>query len=256
MAGITTTNRARLGVEGLERREVPSVTSAALVGTTLTVRTDGAPTRVELIRVGGQVWVRDVSAARPGAGGLFPAAAVARVDVRTGGGNDRVDASRLGATPVTADLGFGDDTALGGAGDDTLRGSFGSDSLDGGAGNDSLDGGFGHDSLAGSSGDDALRGSFGNDRLDGGAGADDLDGSFGNDLLVALDGAHADTLRGGAGADDLRIDFSAVAVTRYRDVLVYSPSTGPRVERIPYTVEEVRSDVIASGDESDRVMYG
>jgi Ca2+-binding RTX toxin-like protein len=66
--------------------------------------------------------------------------------VRTLAGDDVVDASGLavGAPPLTADGGEGDDILLGGANADRLVGGPGDDVLNGGPGLDELDGGPGN----------------------------------------------------------------------------------------------------------------
>ena len=60
-----------------------------------------------------------------------------------------VDASgvEVGTLALTADMGEGDDVAIGGDGDDTLRGGTGDDVLLGGPGTDTLDGGPGDNVL-------------------------------------------------------------------------------------------------------------
>src|SRR5207253_6654138 len=64
-------------------------------------------------------------------------------------GDDVVQASGLavGAIPLTADGGDGDDVLIGGAGNDTLLGGDGDDVLIGGGGQDVLDGGAGNNIL-------------------------------------------------------------------------------------------------------------
>jgi Ca2+-binding RTX toxin-like protein len=157
-----------------------------------------------------------------------PAAAVARIRVLLGDGND-------GTTPTDFDLplevdgGEGNDFATGGAGPDLLTGGPGDDTSYGYGGNDRMDGGDGDDYLLGYEGDDTLDGGSGSDTLFGGrylsevadgndtlrggddddyaAGGgsdDDIDGGEGRDRLVGNTGA--DRLAGGAGFDIVQLN--------------------------------------------------
>ncbi len=72
-----------------------------------------------------------------------------RIIVNALGGDDVLDASGVAASTVgvTADMGVGDDVAIGGDGNDTLLGGDGDDVLLGGPGTDTLDGGAGDNVL-------------------------------------------------------------------------------------------------------------
>ena len=72
-----------------------------------------------------------------------------RIVVNALDGDDVLDASGLAASTVgvTADMGVGDDVAIGGDGNDTLLGGDGDDVLLGGPGTDTLDGGAGDNVL-------------------------------------------------------------------------------------------------------------
>ena len=72
-----------------------------------------------------------------------------RIVIHALGGDDVLDASGVAASTVgvTADMGVGDDVAIGGDGNDTLLGSDGDDVLLGGPGTDTLDGGAGDNVL-------------------------------------------------------------------------------------------------------------
>lgn len=165
----------RLGMEALERRDVPALASAALAGTNLLITADAADTNANVRLTGATVTVQDVAKNKTF---TFNAAAVKSVEFRGGAGND-VFADQLAAIPLKA---------VGGAGNDTLTGNTGADWLDGGAGNDVLVGGDG------------------NDWLSGGAGTDRLDGGTGDDILIALDNAGGDTILPGAGRDAVWVD--------------------------------------------------
>jgi Ca2+-binding RTX toxin-like protein len=76
-------------------------------------------------------------------------AAIDRLIVNAGGGDDVVTATGLTATAIglVANGGDGNDVLIGGAGNDTLNGGPGNDTLNGGPGNDILDGGPGSNTL-------------------------------------------------------------------------------------------------------------
>jgi Ca2+-binding RTX toxin-like protein len=156
--------------------------------------------------------------------GATACSAVSEVDAVTGGGNDRVDLSGIGADFGTRDLpGFGQGTgaaaqlgpgrdrysggptafnlALGGDDDDRIIGGGLRDEIEGGPGNDTGAGGGGRDVMLGNAGNDHLNGGADEDLLSGNAGNDVLAGGFGADLLGG--GRGMDTLLGGDGDDQL-----------------------------------------------------
>jgi RTX calcium-binding nonapeptide repeat (4 copies) len=151
---------------------------------------------------------------------------LARMDVRGGDGDDRIDASALtNGTRAILDGGAGNDTLIGGPFEDTLIGGANDDSLDGGAGTDTasfddhragvnvdlhtgkataprgerdnlaniedVDGGPGNDTITGNGAINQLAGAGGEDRLRGRGGPDVLLGTG--------------TLDGGAGDDRIRL---------------------------------------------------
>ena len=85
------------------------------------------------------------------------------------GGNDRIDASALGADTMklTEDGGAGDDTLLGGRGNDVLLGGDGNDAIDGNQGNDTALMGAGDDRFTWDPGDgsDIIEGQAGRDAM-------------------------------------------------------------------------------------------
>jgi Ca2+-binding RTX toxin-like protein len=91
------------------------------------------------------------------------------------GGDDRVDASTLGADTMKL-------TEDGGAGDDTLLGGRGNDVQLGGDNNDALDGNQGNDTALMGAGDDRFT-------WDPGDGSDTIEGQAGSDVL-AFNGAN------------------------------------------------------------------
>jgi len=153
----TTTQRARLGIDRLETREVPS--AAGLVGDTLVVKGTDAGESIS-------VQVNDPRFAGPtnslvvysdGAViGKFAMTSVNRIEVHAGGGNDKITISDQIKLPTILDGGAGDDSLVAGSGSTVLVGGDGNDLLIGGPSRDVLIGGAGADSLSGNGGDDML----------------------------------------------------------------------------------------------------
>jgi Ca2+-binding RTX toxin-like protein len=160
--------RARLVLEDLGRRDVPSAT-AVLQGATLVITGDGAADQVLVTEAGGQITVTVNGQAQA----PIARAAVQMISFDGGAGND-LFANFTGVFAV----------AVGGSGSDVLVGGSGGNVLVGGSGNDVLVGGVGNDFLVGDSGDDALFGGAGNDVKFGGTGRDT---SFDNDPRDAFD---------------------------------------------------------------------
>jgi hypothetical protein len=159
--------RARLGLDSLERRDVPSSVTVALSNGVLKI--DGTSGD-------------DVVTVAPGApikiGNFF----LQTIDVK---------ATTNGASPVTFNtsvLGVKSIRFQGFAGNDTFTDSTAIPCW--------ANGGPGNDTLTGGSGDDVLI---------GGAGTNVLNGMGGNDTLVAVNGT-GDLVAGGAGTDTFWID--------------------------------------------------
>lgn len=202
-------------MEVLEVRQVLSVSSIWMSGTTLVVKADNSPTSVEVGESDSQIKITDKGT---GMTWKYLSSQVRSVEFQGGDGNDRF-VNGVRNLPVR---GFGNggydylegydgaDYFSGGSGNDTIKGYGGIDRIFGGAGNDRLygnsgddeiEGGSGDDHLYGHSGADSLSGNDGNDQLWGGDGADQLSGGAGADKLSGESGG--DTLRGGSGNDDL-----------------------------------------------------
>jgi len=149
-------NGARLSLEQLDRRDVPSAT-AVLQGQTLVIKSDGASDQVFVSEAGGQVLVSI-------------------------NGQMQAPIARSAVQSITFDGGAGDDifvnstsifsVAVGGSGRDLLVGGSAGNVLFGGTGNDVLVGGAGNDFLIGESGNDVVFGGAGRDVIFGGAGRD------------------------------------------------------------------------------------
>src|SRR5262245_35847554 len=176
--------RARLGVEALEARDVPSygvsltdhvlhIEGARIVAFSdqINVSVQGTDVVVD--------WVED-----PAFGHRitrFNQADVSRIEFYGFGGNDYFQNDT--GVPCRAFGGMGNDTMLGGWANDELNGGSGYDRLEGWDGNDRLIGDVGNDQLYGEAGNDYLNGGDGYDALDGGDGADLMYGGWGNDRL-------------------------------------------------------------------------
>jgi Ca2+-binding RTX toxin-like protein len=130
---------------------------AALVGRTLFVTGTDGNDFVRVARKGGALLVH--ASFLPGGLTSFRAAAVKRVRIALGEGNDRAVVAGHVRLPVFMDGGAGDDVLRGGSGNDVLVGGTGDDSIWGGRGRDLLFGGLGRDMLAGGQDSDLLHGS-------------------------------------------------------------------------------------------------
>jgi len=97
-----------------------------------------------------------------GVAGYFPAAAVARIEVHSFGGNDviRLNSETSGGQPIVKPC-----QVSSGTGDDTIFGSYGNDTIACDDGNDLVFGGPGVDLVTGGAGADRIYGGAGNDRL-------------------------------------------------------------------------------------------
>jgi hypothetical protein len=249
----------RLELEHLEAREVPSVSSVFLSGSTLVVQCNNVSTRADVIQSGNNYSVRDLISNQTW---NYATSKVAQVEFQGGAGNDdlRNNVSLLvsrffgnagndylegysaadvfvGGDGNDTMVGYGgDDQMWGGNGDDVLRGMTGNDRLACDAGNDTADGGSGNDVAWGGAGDDVLLGGYDNDQLVGDDGNDQLNGQMGNDscwggngsdVLIAIDGATGDYLEGNAGSDIFWVDRVGSATDR-----IYGQESGDVVQYV------------------------
>jgi Ca2+-binding RTX toxin-like protein len=106
-----------------------------------------------------------------------------RMQLDAGGGDDFVFVANNG-TALFAEMGSGNDLAIGGQLADTIHGETGNDVLIGAGGNDRLFGAKGTDWLDGGSGNDTIYGGRDNDTIIGGAGNDVLSGDLGDDVYI------------------------------------------------------------------------
>lgn len=199
-------NTARLQVETLEAREVPTV---QLAGGDLIVKGTTGSDSAQVYYQGDKIMVN-----LNGQVNWAYSSQVGRLAFYGYAGNDTLVNNTNLAT-----------LAYGMEGNDTLYGSnTNGDILDGGTGNDILYGGGGGDYLYGNTGNDVLYGGDAGDSLYGNSGNDSLYGGAGNDLLHGGDGNDGvyggvgnDTLIGGLGADR----FLSHGTSVLRDVASY-----------------------------------
>jgi len=127
--------------------------------------------------------------------------------LRTGGGNDVIEASPNVTVNMVVDAGAGNDRIITGSGDDRVDGGQGDDfiasaggrnDLFGNSGNDEIHGGDGVNIIHGGDGDDLLNAGGGVNFVEGGAGDDLINGAGGNDIISAGKGDDTVTLDGGS----------------------------------------------------------
>jgi Ca2+-binding RTX toxin-like protein len=168
---------ARLALEPLEAREVPTATLANGV---LTVRGTDFADEITIDHIAGP-GPGSVRVTENGRATDFPADRVFRVRVSGIGGDDYI-AHNIGSLHAGLYGGAGDDVIYGDAGRDYLHGGAGSDTLHGWGGNDTLVGGDGNDKLYGEDGFDRLSGGAARDWLNAGSAAEPADGGPGRDF--------------------------------------------------------------------------
>jgi Ca2+-binding RTX toxin-like protein len=212
-----TTPRTRLGLETLDRRDLPSVFDvAAHLGDLLapgpTIQQYGSITLAggtvtatgtygdDVITV--STWTPVFTARLVGGGDIGAIGDQVVVAITDAYGNVRTDADgaplrrSFDASEVYTVLADG----LGGN-DRITNGTDRWSNLAGGDGNDTLIGGSSHDILRGDSGNDSLLGGAGNDLINGGAGDDRMSGEAGYDQMFGEDGF--DIMNGGDGNDTM-----------------------------------------------------
>ncbi|MDH5824754.1 M91 family zinc metallopeptidase [Luteimonas sp. RD2P54] len=126
--------------------------------------------------------------------------------LRTGGGNDVIEAAANVSVNMVVEGGDGDDRVVSGNGDDRIDGGTGADTVEslggrndifGGAGNDTIQGGSGINVVYGGDGDDVLRGGGQDGYLEGGAGNDEIHAGAGDDIISG--GLGDDVIHSGTG---------------------------------------------------------
>ena len=127
--------------------------------------------------------------------------------LRTGAGNDVIEATPNVTVNMVVDAGAGDDRIVTGSGDDRVDGGSGDDyiasaggrnDLFGNSGNDEIHGGGHVDIIHGGDGDDVLHAGTGTNFVEGGAGNDVIHGAGGEDIISAGLGDDVVHLNGGS----------------------------------------------------------
>jgi Ca2+-binding RTX toxin-like protein len=186
------------------------------------------------------------------------------------GGNDRVDATALGADALKlgVDGGTGDDTILGGAGADVLRGGDGNDLVDGnqgadiallGAGDDRFvwDPGDGSDVVEGQAGHDAMtfNGSNAGEQFD--VSANGARVRFTRDvgtITMDLAGVEEVDLSALGGADRLTVnDLAGTDLTEIQTDLAGSPGVDDGAQDQVIVNGTARNDVITASGAAGKV---
>jgi Ca2+-binding RTX toxin-like protein len=130
----------------------------------------------------------------------FDLAAFTAIDVRAGGGDDRVQLLNSNVLPTKAI------TVDGGGGNDTLLGSNAPERLIGGSGNDFVDGNIGADTADLGSGADTFQ-------WDPGDGSDTVDGGSGRDALDFNGSNIGERMNVSANGDRVRFTRDVAAIT-------------------------------------------
>ncbi|MCE9565315.1 MAG: hypothetical protein K8U57_25050 [Planctomycetes bacterium] len=163
-------NTTKLLIEGLESREMMSVSSVAFNAGVVTVWTDNNATAVTATA---GTTANSIKISDGGSSRTWNYTGVSRVEFVGGAGNDR----------FVDNAGSINCNAWGNGGDDLLKGANGANQLMGGDGNDTLVGGTGNNKMWGGNG---------------------------NDNLIDLNGTAADFLQGDAGSDAYWVPTSNV----------------------------------------------
>lgn len=212
----------------------------------LSIAADGDASGRDVLEIGPNLSLSDLSFARSGADGadlvvqVGPSAAN-RVTIEKQAGGGRVETLQLD-DGLSANLASLKINEAGGDGDDLVVGTAGADSLTGAAGHDVLSGGAGFDRLDGGSGDDVL---------EGGADGDTLIG----DTDSVTTGAAPNG--GAAFGDTIRYVRSGAAVSINLDTLVVSggDATGDIISGIEnVTGSEGFGDTLAGNDLANRLL--
>lgn len=211
--------KARLGIDSLERRDVPASISFDNVTGVLTINGSSEDDVAKVSVVGSQIkaTLDCYSSAPPNLSffsdaKLYSATSVKQIKFNGFDGNDQFTNST--SKPSYADGGLGNDSLTGGSGADFFVGNYGDDVLKGNGGSDSLWGSGGHDKIYGGGGADVLKGHGGNDSIWGGTGRDSIFGGSGDDKLYGEDGMDTivtigggtDTITGGYQWDHVWMD--------------------------------------------------
>jgi len=123
--------------------------------------------------------------------------------IRTGDGNDVIEAAPNVTVNMVVDAGAGDDRIVTGMGDDRIQGGDGNDFIQTLGGRNDIDGGSGDDVIHGGDGANVIFGGRGNDEIHAGAGFNHIDGGRGDDVIHG--GAGQNIISAGGGNDQVNL---------------------------------------------------
>jgi len=194
----------RLGLEGLESRDLMAVAVLPTTLPTVQLQQPAAPAAVEISIQNHDLVIRGTDGPDDVKVSLQNGKYIVTVTTEVNG--------RASPTSTAWRLTGGDVFFYGNKGDDTFLASFPAAgwlrvTADGGDGNDNLTGSWGKDNLKGGNGRDTLIGQAGHDVLDGGLGPDYMEGRDGNDTIKCGNDYEANNAFGGAGNDTITGSF-------------------------------------------------
>src|SRR5690554_6642299 len=117
--------------------------------------------------------------------------------IRTGDGNDTIEAAPNVTVNMVVDAGAGDDHIVTGMGDDRIQAGDGNDFIQTIGGRNDIDGGSGDDTIHGGDGANVIYGGRGNDEIHAGSGFNYIDGGRGDDVIHGGDGENIISAGGG-----------------------------------------------------------
>ena len=123
--------------------------------------------------------------------------------IRTGDGNDVIEAAPNVTVNMVVDAGAGDDRVVTGMGDDRIQGGDGNDFIQTIGGRNDIDGGSGDDVIHGGDGANVIFGGQGNDEIHAGSGFNHIDGGRGDDVIHGGDGQNI--ISAGGGSDQVNL---------------------------------------------------
>src|SRR5690606_35455886 len=123
--------------------------------------------------------------------------------IRTGDGNDVIEAAPNVTVNMVVDAGAGDDRIVTGMGDDRIKGGDGNDFIRTIGGRNDIDGGSGDDVIHGGDGANVIFAGRGNDEIHAGAGFNHIDGGRGDDVIHG--GAGQNIISAGGGNDQVNL---------------------------------------------------
>jgi Ca2+-binding RTX toxin-like protein len=123
--------------------------------------------------------------------------------IRTGDGNDIIEAAPNVTVNMVVDAGAGDDHIVTGMGDDRIYGGDGNDFIQTIGGRNDIDGGSGDDVIHGGDGANVIYGGRGNDEIHAGSGFNYIDGGRGDDVIHGAGGQNI--ISAGGGSDQVNL---------------------------------------------------